>query len=36
VIAVLLGGLALGERGLPRRLAAAVLAVGGITLVAVG
>jgi len=36
VVAVVLGGLLLGEPGLPRRLAAAVLAIGGIALVAGG
>jgi len=36
VVAVLLGGLLLNEPGLPRRLAAAVLAIGGIALVAGG
>jgi drug/metabolite transporter (DMT)-like permease len=36
VVAVLLGGVLLREEGLPRRLGAAVLAVGGIALVAVG
>jgi drug/metabolite transporter (DMT)-like permease len=36
VVAVLLGGVLLREKGLPRRLAAAVLAVGGVALIAVG
>jgi drug/metabolite transporter (DMT)-like permease len=36
VVAVLLGGVLLHEKGLPRRLAAAVLAVGGVALIAVG
>lgn len=36
VIAVLLGGVLLGEKGLSRRLAAAVLAVGGVALIAAG
>ena len=36
VVAVLLGGVILGERGLPRRLGAAVLAVGGVALIAAG
>ncbi|WP_340098823.1 DMT family transporter [Salinibaculum salinum] len=36
VVAVLLGGVLLREKGLPRRLAAAVLAVSGVALIAVG
>jgi drug/metabolite transporter (DMT)-like permease len=36
VVAVLLGGVILREEGLPRRLAAAVLAVGGVALIATG
>jgi len=36
VVAVLLGGLLLGERGLPRRLGAAVVAVSGVALIAAG
>ncbi len=36
VVAVLLGGVILGERGLPRRLGAAVVAVGGVALIAAG
>jgi drug/metabolite transporter (DMT)-like permease len=36
VVAVLLGGVILREEGLPRRLAAAVLAVGGVALIAAG
>ncbi|MFC7132230.1 MULTISPECIES: EamA family transporter [Salinibaculum] len=36
VVAVVLGGLLLGERGLPRRLGAAVLAVSGVALIAAG
>jgi drug/metabolite transporter (DMT)-like permease len=36
VVAVLLGGVLLREEGLARRLAAAVLAVGGVALIAIG
>lgn len=36
VVAVVLGGVLLGESGLPRRLTAAVLAVGGVALIALG
>jgi drug/metabolite transporter (DMT)-like permease len=36
VVAVLLGGVILREKGLPRRLVAAVLAVGGVALIAAG
>jgi drug/metabolite transporter (DMT)-like permease len=36
VVAVLLGGVILGEEGLPRRLGAAVVAVSGVALIAAG
>lgn len=36
IVAVLLGGVLLGEQGLPRRLGAAVVAVSGVALIAAG